>query len=88
VSKERVTKVMIKLYSNRAPHGRCVVLAQRLSKVSDTVPGGCIQGAMDPFACLHPSEKPLAVELARPEFLGDLDAACHDHGIILERVDQ
>ena len=39
---------------------------------------------MDPFACLHSSEKPLVVEVTRPEFLADLEAACHDCGIIVE----
>ena len=86
VSKERVTGVVIRLYANRAPHGRCVILAQRLSNVSDTVPGGCIQGVMELFICLHSSEKPLVVEVTRPEFLADLEAACHDCGIIVEAV--
>jgi hypothetical protein len=77
---------MIRLYANQAPHGRCVILAQRLSEVSDNVPGGSIRGAMGLFACFHSSEKPLVVEVARPEFLGDLEASCHEYGIIVEGV--
>ncbi len=80
--------MLIRLYANQAPRGRCAILAQRLSQVSDTVPGGAIQAAMRLFAWLHSSEEPLVVEVAHPEFLEELEAACQDYGIIVERVNQ
>lgn len=76
----------IRLFANESPHGRCLILAQKLNQATTLPPTECVALAERLFALAYKRENPAVVEVTVPIFAEDLAATCAEFRISVEGV--
>jgi len=74
------------LHTLDQPHGRCLLLAQKLHQVTGIAASDCVQIAERLFASQHPRDHPATVEVQETSLAEELEAICAGLGISVENA--
>jgi hypothetical protein len=74
----------LRLFAQKPPHGRCLMLAQKISQVTVLSPNECVALAERIFAFAHKRENPAVIEVSEPSLAHDLTTLCTEFGISVE----
>lgn len=76
--------MVLKLYADRPPAGRCLLLAHAVCEVTRQSEG--IQIAIGLFAHQYRAQNPVCIKVERPDAVEALLAICVEFGIIVAEV--
>jgi len=76
------------LFTLDQPHGRCLLLAQKLHQVTGMPASDCLRMAERLFASHHPRDNPATIDIDDSRSAGELEAVCSGLGIRVENAER
>ncbi len=80
--------MIAKMYHERSPNKRAVILAKAIHNISSLGADASVRIAMGLYGRQFDKNKPAIVSVVNPEFKEDLEFLCHDAGIIIEFAEE